>query len=83
MYRKREYLRAERRRDKAQKKESWFKNNNHESVMFVPATPGSSLAKLYKNTRKQALKSRTYCKEMTHFQTKAAMTPLVLYAQLM
>ena len=67
MYRKREYLRAERRRDKAQRKEGWFKNSNHESVMFVPATPGSSLAKLYNNT---IMKHRTKIRVIEKSGTK-------------
>ena len=50
MYRKKDYLREERRREKEERKRSWFKKGNYEAVMFVPATPESKLAKLYKKT---------------------------------
>ena len=50
MYRKREYERAERRRQKERKEEGWFKKDNYETVLFVPSTPGSRLASQYRQT---------------------------------
>ena len=48
MYRKRDYMMEERKKDKQAKKNSWYTKNNYESVMCVPATPQSKLSKLYR-----------------------------------
>ena len=50
MYRKSDYQRIERRIENDKKKGGWFKKNNCESVIFVPATPGSKLAREYRQT---------------------------------
>ena len=43
MYRKREWKRNERRREKIEKSKNWYKKGGKESVLFVTATPGSEL----------------------------------------
>ena len=48
LYRKRDYMIVERKKDKQAKKNSWYTRNNYESVIFVPATPNSKLSKSFR-----------------------------------
>ena len=48
MYRGRRHERTSRRKDKMSKRNNWFTDARNESVLFVPATPNSELAKLYR-----------------------------------
>ena len=45
IYRHKKYRRIERKKEKKTKIKNWYKNNNTETVMFVPATPQSELKK--------------------------------------
>ena len=45
MYRPKGWNREEREQERARKKVNWYKKNGSESVIFVPATPGSQLQK--------------------------------------
>ena len=47
MYRKKDWNRQERRKEKYNKKKSWYKKGGFESVIFVPATPKSELKKQF------------------------------------
>ena len=48
IHRKKEWRKVERKKEKETKKRNWFKRRGEEAVLFVPATPGSKLAKLYR-----------------------------------
>ena len=56
MYRPREWKAVERARCRRAKKEDWFRGGekNNESVIFVPATPGSVLKRRYQEVLKKA-----------------------------
>ena len=43
LYRKKEWRRVERRKEKDEKKTKWYKKGGNQSVLFVTATPGSEL----------------------------------------
>ena len=43
LYRKREWNRNDRRREKEEKGKNWYKKGNKESVLFITATPNSEL----------------------------------------
>ena len=45
MYRRKDFRKEERKKEKEQKKKNWYKKGGYESVIFVPATPGSVLKK--------------------------------------
>ena len=47
LYRSREWNKFERRQQKEQKKKDWYKEGDYDSVMFIPATPGSALKRCY------------------------------------
>ena len=53
MYRSREWKKAERRKSKISKKKTWYQKGGNEAVLFVPATPRSTLANLYKSKAKE------------------------------
>ena len=46
MYRKREWNRNERRKQKEEKGKAWYKEGGKESVLFITATPDSELKEL-------------------------------------
>jgi reverse gyrase len=57
MYRPKGWNREEREQERARKKVNWYKKNGSESVIFVPATPGSQLQKEYqREVRSQGFK---------------------------
>ena len=41
MHRPKGWKKGEREAEKSRKKESWYKKEGNEAVIFVPATPGS------------------------------------------
>ena len=43
MYRSKEWRKVERRKEKQKKKISWYKKGGYSSVIFIPATPQSTL----------------------------------------
>jgi len=45
MYREKSYKRNERRKEKIEKSKTWYGKGDYETVMFVPATPSSTLRK--------------------------------------
>ena len=45
--RPKEWKREERKRNKEEKKKSWYRKGGYDSVLFVPATPRSRLKKMY------------------------------------
>ena len=47
MHRPKEWERSRRKKEKLEKRKSWYKNNGTESVIFVPFTPGGKLKKAY------------------------------------
>ena len=47
LYRSRDWKKFERRKQKEQKKKDSYKEGEYDSVMFIPATPGSALKKSY------------------------------------
>ena len=47
MYRPKGWKRKEREQEKIKKKVTWYEKDGSESVIFVPATPGSQLQKEY------------------------------------
>ena len=49
MYRPKQWRRTERKREKLEKKKSWYKTNGNESVIFIPYTQGGRLKKLYED----------------------------------
>ena len=55
MYRTRDWKKVERAKARIKKKREWFKGaeGKNESVIFVPATPGSELKKRYMETIKE------------------------------
>ena len=60
MYRKREWKRNEKRREKIRKSKDWYKKGGKESVLFVTATPESELKnKLQKEIEKSTLRSKS------------------------
>ena len=59
LYRSRDWNKFERRQQKEQKKKDWYKEGDYDSVMFIPATPGSALKKSYDQiVRDEGLKIR-------------------------
>ena len=52
--RPRSWRRMERRREREEKKKTWFQKNGVESVMFVPATPNEELRKMLQEKVDQA-----------------------------
>ena len=46
MYRPKEWRQNERRKEKKEKRGSWYRKGNYSSVIFVPATPGSLLKRM-------------------------------------
>ena len=57
MYRRRQWNKKERQKQRLTKGNNWYQGHSEESVIFVHATPGSELAKLYKQKiRESALK---------------------------
>ena len=55
LHRPRQFNRQERRKKKAMAKTSWYKPSD--SVIFVPSTPGSALAKVYREVLEKELTS--------------------------
>ena len=43
LYRPREWRKLDRAREKRRKREIWYKRGGFDTVIFVPATPGSQL----------------------------------------
>ena len=59
LYRPRNRIRAEREKKKMEKKTNWYQRGWYESVIFVPATPGSALQKRYQEEiRKRGFRIR-------------------------
>ena len=57
LHRNREFNKEQRRQEKEDKKLNWFKGkngNSFESVMMIPATPGSELKNIIENKAKSA-----------------------------
>ena len=52
LYRPREWNQCERVKEKRDKKVDWYKRGGFESVIFIPATPGSYLCKKYQKAVK-------------------------------
>ena len=48
MYRKMSWKRNERRKEKNDKKTNWYEKGGYEAAIFVPATPKSHMAKIYR-----------------------------------
>ena len=58
MYRSKEWKQNERRKEKEEKRRSWYRKGNYSSVIFVPATPESSLKRLLDEDVKSGLRIR-------------------------
>ena len=59
MYRPKEWRQNERRKEKEEKRRSWYRKGNYSSVIFVPATPESSLKRsLNEDVKKSGLRIR-------------------------
>ncbi|CAH3180159.1 unnamed protein product, partial [Porites lobata] len=59
MYRPKEWSQNERRKEKEEKRRSWYRKGNYSSVIFVPATPESSLKRsLDEDVKKSGLRIR-------------------------
>ena len=59
LYRPTTWRTLEREKERREKKNNWYKKGGYESVMFVPATPGSILKKRYEiEVAKSGLKIR-------------------------
>ena len=59
LYRPRDWNRVERDKEHVAKKKDWYKRGGDESVIFVPATPGSKLRKkMEEEIRKRSFKIR-------------------------
>ena len=59
MYRPKEWRQNERRKKKEEKRASWYRKGNYFSVIFVPATPESSLKRsLDEDVKKSGLRIR-------------------------
>ena len=59
MYRPKEWRQNERRKEKEEKRRSWYRKGNYFSVIFVPATPESSLKRsLDEDVKKSGLRIR-------------------------
>ncbi len=57
LHRPKEWERSRRKKEKIEKKKTWYKSNGNESVIFVPYTPGEKLKKAYEEEiRKSELK---------------------------
>lgn len=54
MYRKINWKREERKQMKADKKTNWYEKDGCDAVIFVPATPKSELARMYKEKIKKS-----------------------------
>ena len=54
IHRPKNWNRAERIRQKEEKKRTWYKRGGFDSVLFVPATPAGKLKKLYENAIRQS-----------------------------
>ena len=92
MYRKREWKRNERRREKIRKSKNWNKKGGKESVLFVTATPESELKnKLQKEiekstfkikvVEKSGIKVRGCCKRTTHLRKAIVERMTACYAE--
>ena len=55
MYRSREWRRQHSSREKWQKQDKWYKKGGYESVIFIAATPNSTLKRQYNNKRLNGL----------------------------
>ena len=59
MYRPKERRQSERRKEKEEKRRSWYRKGSYSSVIFVPATPESSLKRsLDEDVKKSGLRIR-------------------------
>ena len=59
LHRPRNLQRISRKKEKKEKKKSWYDNEKYEAVMFVPATPGSELQlKLQETVNKTSIKMK-------------------------
>ena len=59
IYRPKEWRQNEKRKEKEEKRRSWYRKGNYSSVIFVPATPESSLKRsLDEDVKKSGLKIR-------------------------
>ena len=57
--RPKEWKREERMKEKENKEQSWYRKDGYDSVLFVPATPGSKLRKMYqKEIKKSGIRIR-------------------------
>ena len=54
MYRSREWRQSQYSEEKSRKKETWYKRDGCDSVIFVPATPNSELKRRYDEQIRQA-----------------------------
>ena len=58
MYRPKEWRQNERRKEKEEKRRSWYRKCNYSSVIFVPATPESLKRSLDEDVKKSGLRIR-------------------------
>ena len=80
MYRKMSWKRNERRNKKRDKKTNWYEKGGYDAAMFVPATPKSTLAKVYRDKIKESgikikvveRRLKACFKSMIHCQTRSA-----------
>ena len=56
----RETNKDERRKDKSKRKQNWYKNDKYSSVLFVPCTPRSTLARRLREVEERGSKDRTW-----------------------
>ena len=62
MYRTRTWRKIEIVREKRKKREGWYRKGGYDSVIFVPATPGSELKRRYeKEVDEEGMKIRVTC----------------------
>ena len=54
MHRRKEWERSRRKKEKLEKRKSWYKNNGTESVIFVPFTPGGKLKRAFEEEIKKS-----------------------------
>lgn len=47
LYRPREWKAYERARERKKRRDNWFRKGGYETVIFVPATPGSQIKRRY------------------------------------
>ena len=59
LHRPKEWERSRQKKEKIEKRKTWYKNNGNESVIFIPYTPGGKLKKAYEEEiRKSKLKMK-------------------------